>query len=104
MSSTKYILFILAIQLHNNSVFGGLKTQTGFKVQVFSPIRTVIVSPGNVRYFYHLQGVVGDIIAVQIQNIAGRPVVQWITCLTMDQKILDSSPGWLALQFGAVVA
>ncbi len=78
--------------------------QTGFKVQVFSPIRMVIVSHGNVSYFHHLQGVVADIIAVQIQNIAGGPVVQWITCLTMDHKILGLTPGWLALQFGAVVA
>ncbi len=36
---------------------------------VFSPIRTVIVSQGDVCDFHHLQGVVGDFNAVQIQNV-----------------------------------
>ncbi len=34
-----------------------------------SPIRTVIVSQGDVSDFHHIQGVVGDLIAVQIQDV-----------------------------------
>ncbi len=36
---------------------------------VFSPIRTVIVSQGDVSDFHHIQGVVGDLIAVRIQDV-----------------------------------
>ncbi len=32
-------------------------------------IRTVIVSQGDVSDFHHLQGVVGDLIAVRIQDV-----------------------------------
>ncbi len=34
-----------------------------------SPIRTVIVSQGDVSDFHHIQGVVGDLIAVRIQDV-----------------------------------
>ncbi len=34
-----------------------------------SPIRTVIVSQGDVSDFHHIQGVVGDFNAVRIQNV-----------------------------------
>ncbi len=33
------------------------------------PIRTVIVSQGDVSDFHHIQGVVGDLIAVRIQDV-----------------------------------
>ncbi len=36
---------------------------------VNSPIRTVIVSQGDVSDFHHLQGVVSDLIAVRIQDV-----------------------------------
>ncbi len=36
---------------------------------VLSPIRTVIVSQGDVSDFHHLQGVVGDFNAVRIQDV-----------------------------------
>ncbi len=36
---------------------------------IFSPIRTVIVSQGDVSDFHHIQGVVGDLIAVRIQDV-----------------------------------
>ncbi len=36
---------------------------------VNSPIRTVIVSQGDVSDFHHIQGVVGDLIAVRIQDV-----------------------------------
>ncbi len=40
---------------------------------------------------------------VQAQDPAtGGPVAQWITRLTTDQKILGSTPGWLALLFFSV--
>ncbi len=35
----------------------------------YSPIRTVIVSQGDVSDFHHIQGVVGDLIAVRIQDV-----------------------------------
>ncbi len=38
-------------------------------VVVISPIRTVIVSQGDESDFHHLQGVVGDLIAVRIQDV-----------------------------------
>ncbi len=34
-----------------------------------SPIRTVIVSQGDVSDFHHIQGEVGDLIAVRIQDV-----------------------------------
>ncbi len=34
-----------------------------------SPIRTVIVSQGDVSDFHHIQGVVGDLIAIRIQDV-----------------------------------
>ncbi len=34
-----------------------------------SPIRMVIVSQGDVSDFHHIQGVVGDLIAVRIQDV-----------------------------------
>ncbi len=34
-----------------------------------SPIRTVIVSQGDVSDFHHIQGVVGDLIALRIQDV-----------------------------------
>ncbi len=34
-----------------------------------SPIPTVIVSQGDVSDFHHIQGVVGDLIAVRIQDV-----------------------------------
>ncbi len=34
-----------------------------------SPIRTVIVSQGDASDFHHIQGVVGDLIAIRIQNV-----------------------------------
>jgi len=37
---------------------------------VFSPIQMVIVSQGDVRYFQHLQGLVSEFIAIQIQNVS----------------------------------
>ncbi len=37
--------------------------------QDYSPIRTVIVSQGDVSDFHHIQGVVGDLIAVRIQDV-----------------------------------
>ncbi len=36
---------------------------------VISPIRTVFVSQGDVSDFHHIQGVVGDLIAVWIQDV-----------------------------------
>ncbi len=38
-------------------------------MSVISPIRTVIVSQGDVSDFHHIQGVVGDLIAVRIQDV-----------------------------------
>ncbi len=35
----------------------------------YSPIRTVIVSQGDASDFHHIQGVVGDLIAVRIQDV-----------------------------------
>ncbi len=35
----------------------------------YSPIRTVIVSQGDESDFHHIQGVVGDLIAVRIQDV-----------------------------------
>ncbi len=46
-----------------------------FQISIFyseynlSPIRTVIVSQGEVSDFHHIQGVVGDLIAVRIQDV-----------------------------------
>ncbi len=40
-----------------------------YKMDVLSPIRTVIVSQGDVSDFHQIQGVVGDLIAVRIQNV-----------------------------------
>ncbi len=34
-----------------------------------SPIQTVIVSQGDVNDFHHIQGVVGDLIAIRIQDV-----------------------------------
>ncbi len=34
-----------------------------------SPIQTVIVSQGDVSDFHHIQGVVGDLIAVRVQDV-----------------------------------
>ncbi len=39
-----------------------------FCMSVLSPIRTVIVSHGDVSYFHHLQGLVCEFITVWIQN------------------------------------
>ncbi len=46
-------------------------TLIGFvwKKKVISPIRTVIVSQGDVSDFHHIQGVVGDLIAIRIQDV-----------------------------------
>ncbi len=33
------------------------------------PIRMVIVSHGDISDFNHIQGVVGDLIAIRIQNV-----------------------------------
>ncbi len=41
---------------------------------VISPIRMVIVSQGDVSDFYHIQGVVGDLIAVRIQDVGVFPL------------------------------
>ncbi len=38
-------------------------------ITVLSPIRTVIVSQGDVSDFHHIQGVVGDLIAVRFQDV-----------------------------------
>ncbi len=48
--------------MRNITVWIGLKS-------VLSPIRTVIVSQGDVSDFHHIQGVVGDLIAVRIQDV-----------------------------------
>ncbi len=39
------------------------------KICLYSPIRTVIVSQGDVSEFHHIQGVVGDLIAIRIQDV-----------------------------------
>ncbi len=40
-----------------------------YEIDVLSPIRRVIVSHGDVNDFHHIQGVVGDLIPVRIQNV-----------------------------------
>ncbi len=64
-----------------------------------SPIRTVIVSQGDVSDFHHIQGVVGDLIAVRIQDVsvflspppwkspAELPTVFWQTPRSCDNLI-----------------
>lgn len=39
------------------------------RIDVFNPIRTVIVSQGDVSDFQHLQGVVCDLIAVWFKDV-----------------------------------
>ncbi len=41
----------------------------GYKRDVLSPIRTVIVSQGDASDFHHIQGVVADLITVRIQDV-----------------------------------
>ncbi len=38
-------------------------------ISFLSPIRTVIVSQGDASDFHHIQAVVGDLIAVRIQDV-----------------------------------
>ncbi len=60
------------IEIWNVFVLSGDREEKVFKWfenDALSPIRTVIVSQGDVNDFHHLQGVVGDFNAVRIQDV-----------------------------------
>ncbi len=46
-----------------------LENTQGKARQDYSPIQMVIVSQGEVSDFHHIEGVVGDLIAVRIQDV-----------------------------------
>ncbi len=59
----------MSASLRGENKFKVLVGTGGWCFDDYSPIWTVILSHGDVSDFHHLQGVVGDLIAVRIQNV-----------------------------------